>query len=98
MKMRSCVVVSVEQHTAERNWVRYEIEEGWRRGKGVCAIVVHNLKDSEGNQSSRGQDPTRLSCVERTINWIRFGNSPLYTNEIRLSSICLMHDLGYKTS
>lgn len=98
MNMRSCVVVLVGQHTAERNWVRYEIEEGWRRGKGVCAIDVHNLKDSEGNQSSRGQDPMRLFYVERTINWIRFGNRPRDTNEIRLSSICPMHNPGYAIS
>ena len=98
MNMRSCVVVLVGAHTAERKWVRYEIEEGWKRGKGICAIDVHNLKDYSGNQSAQGQDPTRLFYVDRRINLISCRDSPLDDNEVRLSSICPMHRLMYSTS
>lgn len=98
MSMRSCVVVLVGTHTAERKWIRYEIEEGWKRGKGICAIDVHNLKDYEGNQSAQGQDPTRLFYVDRKINWINCGESPLDENEIKLGSICSMHKPTYSTS
>jgi len=45
MKYRSCVVVLVGTDTANRPWVKYEIEKAWKDGKGVVGIYIHNLKD-----------------------------------------------------
>lgn len=98
MDMRSCVVVLVGTYTAERKWVRYEIEEGWRKGKGICAIDIHSLEDYDGTQSTQGKDPTQLFYVDRKFNWIRCGDFPLDENEILLSSICPMHYSEYLTS
>jgi hypothetical protein len=36
----SCLVVLIGENTAERKWVRYEIENG----KGVLGIYIHNIK------------------------------------------------------
>jgi len=43
MAYRSCVVVLVGTDTANRKWVKYEIEKAWSEGKGVVGIHIHNL-------------------------------------------------------
>ena len=53
--MRSCVVVLIGSETASRKWVQYEIEQGWKRGKGVVGIYIHNLKDRFGCQDDKGK-------------------------------------------
>lgn len=35
MEMRSCVIVLIGEHTASRKWVKYEIEQAWKKGKGL---------------------------------------------------------------
>jgi len=57
MKYRSCVVVLIGSQTAGRKWVKYEIEKGWNDGKGVVGIYIHNLKDNDGRQAPKGQNP-----------------------------------------
>ena len=57
MKGKECLVVLVGEKTAGRRWVKHEIKKAWKDGLGVLAIHIHNLKDSLGNQSSKGSDP-----------------------------------------
>lgn len=57
MKGKECLVVLVGEKTASRRWVKHEIKKAWKDGLGVFAIHIHNLKDSTGNQSSKGSDP-----------------------------------------
>lgn len=54
---KSCVVIFVGENTAGRKWIKYEIEKAWNDGKGVFGIYVHNLKDNNGNQSNKGDNP-----------------------------------------
>jgi len=54
---KSCVVVLVGSQTAERPWVRREIVKGWDAKKGVVAIRVHKLLDSDGNAATAGANP-----------------------------------------
>jgi len=54
---KSCVIILAGSNTAGRKWINHEISQGWNDGKGVVAIYVHNLKDSEGNQSTKGSNP-----------------------------------------
>lgn len=54
---RSCTVVLIGAETAGRKWIDYEIEKSWNEGKGVLGIYVHNLKDSDGNQTTKGKTP-----------------------------------------
>ncbi len=54
---KSCVVVLVGSETASRPWVLKEIAKGWNAGKGVVAIRVHKLLDSDGNSSISGTNP-----------------------------------------
>lgn len=57
MKGKECLVVLVGTATANRRWVKYEIKKAWKDGLGVLAIHIHNLKDSEGKQSTKGSNP-----------------------------------------
>lgn len=57
LKGKSCLIVLIGEKTAGRKWVKYEIKEAWDAGKGVMGVYVHNLKDSGGNQSSKGNNP-----------------------------------------
>ncbi len=57
MEGKSCIVVLIGVNTAGRKWIKYEIKKAWDDGKGVLGIYIHNLKDEEGNQSSKGRNP-----------------------------------------
>lgn len=57
MDGKSCVVVFVGKKTAGRKWIDYEIEKAWKDGRGVFGIHVHNLKDSDGEQTDKGSNP-----------------------------------------
>lgn len=57
MKGKVCLVVLLGSKTAGRLWVKHEIKKAWKDGLGVLAICVHNLKDSDGNQTTKGSDP-----------------------------------------
>lgn len=57
LNYRSCTVVLVGEHTAKRKWIDYEIEKSWNDGKGILGIHIHNLKNSKGEQSNKGNNP-----------------------------------------
>lgn len=44
MSTRSCVIVLIGEDTANRPWVKYEIERAWTEKKGLFGIYIHNLK------------------------------------------------------
>jgi len=54
---KSCAVVLIGANTAGRKWIKYEIKKAWNDEKGVLGIYIHNLKDKEENQSSKGRNP-----------------------------------------
>ena len=69
LNMRSCVIVLVGSETASREWVLYEIEEAWKRGKGIVAIYINKLKNNQGEQSERGYNPLKKFCIDKTFNY-----------------------------
>ncbi len=79
---KSCAVVLIGNATAGRKWIKYEIEKGWKDGKGVVGIYIHNLKNKDQNQSSKGSNP----FVGITVD----GNT--------LSTIVKAYDPPYSTS
>ncbi|HHA2788263.1 TPA: TIR domain-containing protein [Stenotrophomonas maltophilia] len=54
---RTCTVVLVGEETAQRKWVRYEIEESWRRGMGVLGVRIHRLLNSDKEPGKAGANP-----------------------------------------
>jgi len=57
IKGKSCTVILIGEKTAGRKWIKYEIEKSWNSNKGVVGIYIHNLKDKDGNQSTKGKNP-----------------------------------------
>lgn len=45
MNNRTCLIVLVGSDTANRPWVKYEIEHAWEKGMGIFGIYIHNIKD-----------------------------------------------------
>lgn len=57
LKGKSCTIVLIGEKTAGRKWIKSEIKKSWELGKGLVGIKIHNLKDSDGNQSNEGRNP-----------------------------------------
>ena len=57
MKYKECVVVLIGSKTAERPWVRYEIQKAWNDNKGLLGIYIHNLKDPKSGGCQKGANP-----------------------------------------
>lgn len=90
LRYRSCTVVLIGEHTANRKWVRYEIKKSWKMGKGVIGIHIHNLKNQYGDKSRRGKNPfvglyvdgVDLGTVVPVYNPVNRGGTSVY-NQIR---------------
>jgi hypothetical protein len=54
---RSCNVVLIGENTAGRKWIDYEIKSAWNSKKGLVGVYIHRLKDFDGNQALKGNNP-----------------------------------------
>jgi hypothetical protein len=54
---RTCTVVLIGQNTAGRKWVNHEISESWKKGMGLLGIHIHNITNSQDEQSFKGNNP-----------------------------------------
>lgn len=79
---KSVAVVLIGSKTAGRKWINYEIKKAWGEGKGVLGIYVHNLKNSDGDQATKGNNP---------FDEFKIGDKSL-------SSIVKAYDPPYSTS
>lgn len=84
MQGKSCIVVLVGSHTADRKWINYEIVKGWDDGKGIVGIYIHGLKDSKQETSVKGDNP---------FDYINYGNTGK-----KLSSIVKCYNPSGSTS
>lgn len=98
MNYRSCVIVLIGNETSSRKWINYEIEKAWKDGKGIVGIYIHGLKNSSGQQSSKGNNPLQGFCIDKTFNYIAKHSLPADNNEINLSNVCKAHDTPYSSS
>jgi len=57
MAKRSCLVVLIGTTTSGRKWIKYEIEKAYKLNKGIVGIYIHGLKDSSGDQTTKGSNP-----------------------------------------
>ena len=63
MQGRSCTMVLVGSNTAGRKWIKHEIKKTWDDNKGLVGIYINGLKDLNGYESSKGQNPfDDISC------------------------------------
>lgn len=54
---RSCIIVLIGETTYSRKWVKYEIEQAYKLGKGMFGIYIHGLKDKYEKQGVKGYNP-----------------------------------------
>jgi len=57
-------VVLIGAKTAERRFVRYEIEESHNRGNGMLGFYIHRLKNQHGRPGIKGRNPFLDSSAE----------------------------------
>jgi hypothetical protein len=57
MRYRSCIVVLVGSDTANRKWVKREIQKAWDAGKGVVGIHIHNVSCPRNGKCAKGNNP-----------------------------------------
>ena len=77
MKYKRCVIVLIGSDTANRPWVKYEIEKAWNDKRALLGIYIHNLKCPKNGTSKKGKNPfDELQLVDGT----------------RLSSLVTCHD------
>lgn len=50
-------VVLIGSQTNASRWVHYEITQSHARGNGLLGVYIHNMKDSQGNTDTKGQNP-----------------------------------------
>lgn len=81
---KSCVVVLIGSNTAGRKWINHEIVKGWNDKKGVFGVYVHNLLNSDRQQTTKGAN---------SFASIKYGDSGKM-----LSSIVKAYDPPYATS
>lgn len=67
LRGKSCLVVLVGTKTAERKWVKYEIQQAWENGLGVMGIYIHNLKDPRYGTCACGKNPFSNFIVENKL-------------------------------
>lgn len=56
LKGTSVTVVLLGEDTSRRPYVRYEVEQSWKRGNGIVGIYIHGIKDFSGNTSKNGDN------------------------------------------
>lgn len=81
---KSCAVVLIGANTADRKWINHETVKAWNDKKGVVGVYVHNLQNSDQQQSTKGANPFAN---------IKYGDSGKM-----LSSIAKAYDPPYSTS
>lgn len=50
----SVTAVLIGADTSNRDYIKYELEQSWKKGNGILAIYIHQLKDNDGNSSGKG--------------------------------------------
>ena len=68
----SVTVVLIGTETADRKYVRFEIEESWDRNNGLIGVYIHNIRDQSRSTEPRGTDPFIAMGYKnfKTYDWV----------------------------
>ena len=84
MAKRSCLVVLIGATTSGRKWINYEIEKAYELNKGIVGIYIHELKDENGKQATKGSNPFYNILIgknkERLSKYVECYESPHLTS------------------
>jgi len=72
----SVTVVLIGAETYTRPWVRYEIEESYKKGNGLLGVTLHNINDPQSGRDYAGPNP--FSLVKDNKNAPLSSSVPVY--------------------
>ncbi|MBI4797139.1 MAG: TIR domain-containing protein [Desulfarculus sp.] len=88
----SVTVVLIGEQTAERRYVKYEIEKSHERKNGLLGLYIHNMRDQLLRTSIAGRNPfgnfqivqtgVSLSQVYPTYDWVNNNGPANFANWI----------------
>jgi hypothetical protein len=52
----SVTVVLIGAETSKRDYVKYELEQSWKKGNGILGIYIHLMKDKDGKTDTKGNN------------------------------------------
>lgn len=52
----SVTVVLLGSETSNREYVKYELQQSWKKGNGILGVYIHNCKDKNGKTSTKGSN------------------------------------------
>jgi hypothetical protein len=52
----SVTVVLLGTETSNRDYVKYELEQSWKRGNGILGIYIHDCKGNDGKTCKKGDN------------------------------------------
>lgn len=84
MDKRSCIVVLIGKTTSTRKWVKYEIEQAYKKGKGLVGIYIHKLEDQSRTQTEKGLNPFYSVFTDngaRLSNYVTCFDSEYYSSK-----------------
>ena len=94
----SVTVVLIGSETANRKYVKYEIQQSHELKKGILGIYIHNMSDQFRGTSIKGRNPFDNFWVDRrgqkvylsqlypTYDWIRDNGRLFFANWIEIAA------------
>jgi hypothetical protein len=72
----SVTAVLIGAHSADREWIDYEVAQSINRGNGLLGVRVHRIRDRQGRRAQRGDVPDGLRDYRIFQHWEprEFGN------------------------
>lgn len=52
----SVTVVLIGSETSSRDYVKYELQESYKRGNGMLGVYIHKIEDQNGKTSTKGDN------------------------------------------
>lgn len=74
----SITVVLIGSETLERPFVKYELEQSFKRGNAIIGIYVNNIKDFSGNTTTRCSIYGIEVGKDKTGKTVNFSAFPIY--------------------
>jgi hypothetical protein len=90
----SVTVVLIGSETSERRWVKYEIEESYKRSNGMLGIYIHNIQNKDKTIDFMGRNPFDNFTVEQPSQYTYMSKSVISMSQI-FPTYDWVYDEGY---
>ncbi len=77
----SLTVVLIGEKTSEREWVKYEIEESYKKGNALLGVYIHNIKGLDEKTTPKGKNPFNEVEIEDSITLDKIADTYDWVND-----------------